>query len=62
MPRYFKNIPLDYLLALLNNSTKEYNNAVSNKENEIRIQFRKEEVEIIQTAIVAKRLEFPPPN
>jgi hypothetical protein len=56
----FKNVPFDYLLHSLAQCTKEYRDAVTKKEDEIKIEIRKEEVHLFQKIIVAKRLEFPP--
>jgi len=53
----FQNIPLDDILDLLAQSTKEYNEAISNKETAERIQIRKEGVEFIQKVIAEKRAE-----
>jgi len=51
---WFKDIPLESLPGLLVNCTKEYKDAIANNADPIKIEVKKEEVELLQRAIVAK--------
>jgi hypothetical protein len=52
---FHKIVSLEALLELLMQSTKEYKDAIANKEGYLKIQIKKNEVEIIEKAIADKK-------